>query len=100
MSDSQTVDGTPRGSEPDQARVFVNERGVSVAHGASALDAVRAFDATQADAVLAGTQRLTDSRGLPMPADTVVHGGAIYRVVAVRSGEGVPPAADPSGHTS
>jgi hypothetical protein len=32
----------------------------------------------------AGRLRLTDSRGLPVPSDTVVSGGAIFRVVAAR----------------
>jgi hypothetical protein len=70
---------------PDTVRAFVNERGVSVARGATALDAVRAFDAALADALAAGTQRLTDSRGLPIASTAVVHGGAIYRLLPVRA---------------
>ncbi len=70
--------------EPEEIRVFVNERGVSVPPDASALDAVRALFPEQADAVAAGTSRLTDSRGLPIDIDVPLHGGAIFRVLPVR----------------
>ena len=65
-------------------RVFVNERGVSVPAGSSALDAVRVLLHDDAAGLEAGRLRLTDSRGLPVPSDTVVSGGAIFRVVAAR----------------
>lgn len=65
-------------------RVFVNERGVSVPAGSTALAAVRALFPDDADGIEAGRLRLTDSRGLPTAADTVVNGGAIYRVVTAR----------------
>ena len=65
-------------------RVYVNERGVSVPTGAVALDAVRALFPEQADAIDAGRSRVTDSRGLPIAADTPLHGGAIFRVLPVR----------------
>lgn len=65
-------------------RVFVNERGVSVPAGATALEAVRLLFPDDADGVAAGQRRLTDSRGLPVPADTPVVGGAIFRVVTAR----------------
>jgi hypothetical protein len=71
--------------EPEVVRAYVNERGVSVPRGASALDVVRAFDTAAADALVAGTQRLTDSRGLPIDAGTPAHGGAIYRLLPVRA---------------
>jgi len=69
---------------PESLRVYVNERGVSVPFGALAIDAVRVLFAEQAEAIVAGTMRLTDSRGLPIPADTPLVGGAIFRVVPVR----------------
>lgn len=69
---------------PVEARVFVNERGVTVPAGATALDAVMALFPDDAAGIAAGKLRLTDSRGLPVPADTVVVGGAIFRVVAAR----------------
>ncbi len=72
---------------PD-VRVYVNERGVSVPLGSIALDAVRALFPEQADGIAAGLQRLTDSRGLPVPHDTRVTGGAIFRVVPIRESAG------------
>lgn len=69
---------------PVEVRVFVNERGVSVPVGATALDAVTALFPDDAAGIQAGKLRLTDSRGLPVPADSVVVGGAIFRVVAAR----------------
>lgn len=66
--------------------VFVNARAVQVAAGSTVLDAVRAFDPAEGDALAAGTRGVTDSRGLPAPADTVVHGGAIFRLVSARAG--------------
>lgn len=85
MNSSLTVPSDTPGLEPDAVRAYVNERGVSVPRGASALDVVRAFDAAAADALLAGTQRLTDSRGLPLDVETPAHGGAIYRLLPVRA---------------
>jgi hypothetical protein len=69
---------------PAELRVFVNERGVSVPAGASALDAVKVNFPDDADGIIAGRLRLTDSRGLPVPPDTVVTGGSIFRVVTAR----------------
>lgn|GEM_PF-635794 len=72
----------------DLLRAFVNERGVGVPPGATALDAVRAFDrlggtALAAD-VAAGVRAVVDSRGLPVDPAAPAHGGAIYRVLAAR----------------
>lgn len=81
---------------PDALRAFVNERGVTVPFGASALDAVRAFDALGVTAlaadVVAGARLIVDSRGLPVDAASPVHGGAIYRVLPARRGSA--PSAD------
>jgi hypothetical protein len=57
---------------------------VSVPFGATAEDAVRAFDVSEADALGAGRRRLTDSRGLPIDPSVPVHGGAIFRLLPVR----------------
>lgn len=65
-------------------RVYVNERGVSVPAGSSALDAVRALFPDDAAGIDEGRLRLTDSRGLPIDAGEALVNGAIYRVVAVR----------------
>ncbi len=68
-------------------RVFVNARGHDVPSGASAIDAVRIADAAEADGVTAGTRQITDSRGIAVLPESVVHGGVIYRTVAIRERE-------------
>lgn len=73
--------------------VFVNASPVRVAAGSTVLDAVAAFDPSEGEAVSAGTRGVTDSRGLPAPADSVVHGGAIFRLVSARGGRAGDPAA-------
>jgi hypothetical protein len=78
-------DASAHRAAPDHVRVFVNERGIGVPSGATALDAVRALDPLLGDALAAGRQRLTDSRGLPIEPTAVVHGGAIFRVLPVRA---------------
>jgi hypothetical protein len=65
-------------------RVFVNSTPLDLPSGASALDAVHAFDAGEATAVSAGSRLITDSRGLPLDPTTVMHAGGILRVVAAR----------------
>ncbi|MHB1069280.1 MAG: hypothetical protein ACYC1W_05415 [Gemmatimonadaceae bacterium] len=65
--------------------VFVNARVVQVPTGATVLDAVRAFDPAEGDAVAAGTRGVTDSRGLPVAPTGPVHGGAIFRLVSARA---------------
>lgn len=74
----------------DTVRVFVNATGLDVASGATVLDAVRAFNASEADAVAQGTRAVTDSRGLPVPADQPVYAGAIFRVVSSRAAAAEP----------
>lgn len=74
-------------------RVYVNGRGVDAPEGATAVEAVRAIDAELASAIQSGDRALTDSRGLPVPAESLVYLGAIFRVVANRSrAEGGSPA--------
>ncbi len=70
---------------PTEVRVYVNDRGVSVPRGATALDAVAALDREQARAIAGGLARLTDSRGLPIEPSVPVHGGLILRVLPVRA---------------
>ena len=66
-------------------RVFVGATGISVPAGCTALDAVRAADASAADDVATGRRLITDSRGLPTDPGAPVHGGAIYRLVSARA---------------
>lgn len=84
MPDSIHAGAAPAGAAPGSVRAFVNEQPVTVPLGATALDAVRALSAEAADAVRDGTQRITDSRGLPLDPATPTHGGAIYRLLPVR----------------
>jgi hypothetical protein len=67
------------------SRVFVNGVGLDVLPGATALDAVRGWSADAADAVARGASVITDSRGLPAPADAPIQAGAIFRVIPVRA---------------
>jgi adenosine deaminase len=61
--------------------VFVNERAVEVARGATVRDAVRSFDRGLAD-LLGGAAYVTDARGLPVDAgDAIAEAGAVFRVV-------------------
>jgi len=66
-------------------RVFVNGKGVDVSSGATALDAVRAFDPAAAEEVVSGATLVTDSRGLPTPSDGVVSAGSIFRLIPKRA---------------
>jgi hypothetical protein len=69
-------------------RVYVNGRGIDAPAGGSALDAVRLADPELAERIAAGARGLTDSRGLPVPAQAALYEGAIFRVVSARGGEG------------
>jgi hypothetical protein len=65
-------------------RVYVNSTGLDVPPGATALDAVRAWNAAAADEVAIGERVIADSRGLPTAPDSPAHGGAIFRVLPAR----------------
>jgi hypothetical protein len=69
------------------SRVFVNGVGFDVPTGATALDAIRAWNADAAAAIVRGETMITDSRGLPTSPDAPVPAGAIFRVVPARSRE-------------
>lgn len=69
----------------ESLKVFVNGVGVSVPPTSVVMDAVLAADAALADAVRAGTRAVVDSRGLPVPADTPLHGGFVMRIVSARA---------------
>lgn len=72
-------------TEPDMLRVFVNGTALSLPRAATVLDAVRLFDAEEADAVVAGTRAVTDSRGLPADPGASLTGGAVFRLVSSRA---------------
>jgi hypothetical protein len=69
---------------PDSVRVFVNANGVDVPAGATALDAVRAWNADAAQEVVGGTRVITDSRGLPIDGASPMSAGSILRLIARR----------------
>ena len=76
----------------DTVRVFVNGRGLNAPAGGPALDAVLVQSAADADAVRDGALLITDSRGLPIPADSPLFNGALFRLIPNR----VRDAADPA----
>ena len=65
-------------------RVFVNAAGVEVPSGATALDAVRAWNSDAANDVTSGSRVITDSRGLPIAATAPMSAGSILRLIAKR----------------
>lgn len=62
-------------------RLFVNEKPVDVATPATVADAVTAFDANLGAALLAGTARVTDARGIEISPTEPVGPGSILRVL-------------------
>ena len=66
-------------------RVFVNGVGLDVPAGVTALEAVRGWNPQAADAVARGASVITDSRGLPTPADAPIRPGSIFRVIPARA---------------
>ena len=71
-------------SGTETVRVFVNGRGIDGPSGGTALDAVAMHSADDAAAVRAGARLVTDSRGLPVPADSPLFNGALFRLVPNR----------------
>lgn len=68
----------------ESIKVFVNGVGVDVPTGSTVLHAVEAADPAAAAAVREGTRLVADSRGIPVPGDTVVSGGYVMRLVSAR----------------
>jgi hypothetical protein len=71
----------------ETVRVYINANPVDVNAGATALQAVEAWDETQAVAVRHGERMITDSRGIITANDTPVHNGAIFRIVRARQAD-------------
>ena len=68
----------------ETVRIYINARPIDIAASATALDAVEAWDATQAAAIRRGERLITDSRGIVTGNNTPVHNGAIFRIVRAR----------------
>jgi hypothetical protein len=66
-------------------RVYINTHGIDIPASATALEAIGAWNAGEADAIRSGERMITDSRGLPADPASGVHNGAIFRVVRARS---------------
>jgi hypothetical protein len=79
----------------DTVRVYINARPIDVAATATALEAVEAWDETQAVAVRSGERLITDSRGIVTANTTPVHNGAIFRIVRARQTTGDDPDFNP-----
>jgi hypothetical protein len=75
-------------TRPETLRVFIDARGVDVPPGATAIDAVQAFDPSVAAAVRGGEKILTDSRGLPIDGASELQSGAIFRIIPKRDRSG------------
>ncbi len=73
-------------------RVFVDGTGLDAPAGGTALDAVAQHSPASADAVRAGTLLVTDSRGLPVPADSALFNGALFRLIPNRDRGAADPA--------
>jgi hypothetical protein len=78
-------------------RVFVNGRGHDAVPGGTVLDAVHLHDPADADAVRSGRLLITDSRGLPIPADTRLFNGAVLRLIPNRERDAADPASQFDG---
>ena len=63
-------------------RLFVNEKPVDVVEPATVADAITAFDAALGAALLAGTARATDARGIDIAPNEPVGPGSIIRAFA------------------
>ena len=68
----------------ETVRVYINAKPVEIAASATALEAVEAWDETQAAAIRRGERLITDSRGIVTANDTPLHNGAIFRIVRAR----------------
>ena len=79
----------------ETVRIYINARPIDVAATATALEAVEAWDETQAVAVRSGERMITDSRGIVTANNTPVHNGAIFRIVRARQIAGDDPDFNP-----
>jgi hypothetical protein len=68
----------------ETVRIYINAKAIEIASTATALDAVEAWDETQAAAIRRGERLITDSRGIVTANDTRLHNGAIFRIVRAR----------------
>jgi hypothetical protein len=79
----------------ETVRIYINGKPVDVDAAATALQAVEAWDETQAVAIRNGERLITDSRGIVTANETPVHNGAIFRIVRARQVAGDDPDFNP-----
>jgi len=79
----------------ETVRIYINAKPVDVDAAATALQAVEAWDETQAVAIRNGERLINDSRGIVTANDTPVHNGAIFRIVRARQIAGDDPDFNP-----
>jgi len=79
----------------ETVRIYINAKPVDVEAAATALQAVEAWDETQAVAIRNGERVITDSRGIVTANDTPVHNGTIFRIVRARQIAGDDPDFNP-----
>ena len=72
----------------ETVRIYINSKPLDVEATATALEAVAAWDETQAAAIRSGERMITDSRGIQTANETVVHNGAFFRIVRARQTAG------------
>ncbi len=77
----------------ETVRVFVNGKGLDAPAGGTVLDAVAVHSSADAELVRTGALVVTDSRGLPVGAETAVFNGALFRLIPNRTRDTADPAA-------
>lgn len=76
----------------ETVRVFVNGVGLDAPAGGTAIDAVAVHSVADAAGVRNGSLLVTDSRGLPVPADSPIFNGALFRLIPNRGRDVADPA--------
>ena len=66
-------------------RVYVNAQAIDLPRGSTVQDALREWNAEEAEAVTRGERAVTDSRGLPASLADGIAPGSILRVVGSRA---------------
>jgi hypothetical protein len=72
----------------ETVRIYINAKPVETTASATALEAIEAWDPTQAAAIRRGERLITDSRGIVTANDTRLHNGAIFRIIRARQTAG------------
>lgn len=76
----------------DPVRIFLDGNALDAEPGERAVDAIARANPGMAADLRSGARVLADSRGLPVPADTPVFAGAIFRTMSGRhAGHAAPP---------